>query len=298
MAAAARRPRDSTDPLLRPPPRPTAPLNAFEILVDWPHPPSLHIHERQLEFFACLDGRGRQYLDQQVFPAAAGELYLMPAGHPHLSSGIGRGLRGLVLNATAEGIPGGSHELGTIIADLVTQVRRIGPRLPLSAAGFRTVVAALGRIVAETRERRPGHLAAAMLAYGELLVAIRRDPLAEAIPFRHRPEPASERIHHLCRWLGEAFRGEVSTARMVELSGLSRTTLHAAFHEVTGTTPRVYLERLRLDEAERLLRESEASVTDIALGSGFGSLSQFYAAFQRRTGMAPQRWRGSVPAPS
>jgi AraC-like DNA-binding protein/mannose-6-phosphate isomerase-like protein (cupin superfamily) len=271
-------------------------LYAFEILVDWPRSPGLHVHPRHLEWFACLDGRGKQYLDDRIYPAQSGELYLLPAGRRHISSGQGNGLLGLVVNATPEAVPSGAHELNAILSDLHAQVQRQGPRVPLSAAGFRTVTAAMRRIADEGRERRPGHVAATTLAYGELLLAIRRDPLAESIPFRTHPVDAGERIRHLCGWLAETFRGDVTVEQMARMAGLSRTVLHERFQAIAGATPRAYLERLRLDEAERQLRETAHPITDIALSSGFGSLSQFYAAFHRRSGVAPQRWRDANAA--
>ncbi|MBO9392294.1 AraC family transcriptional regulator, partial [Caldilinea sp.] len=48
-----------------------------------------------------------------------------------------------------------------------------------------------------------------------------------------------------------------------------------------------YTLQYRVAQAQRLLATSDTSVLDVALQSGFRSLSSFYAAFQRFTGKTP-----------
>jgi transcriptional regulator GlxA family with amidase domain len=54
-----------------------------------------------------------------------------------------------------------------------------------------------------------------------------------------------------------------------------------------------YVTHCRLAEARRLLLTTDASVNDIAFAAGFGSVSQFYAAFQSACDEPPGEYRKS-----
>lgn len=58
-----------------------------------------------------------------------------------------------------------------------------------------------------------------------------------------------------------------------------------------GVTILEYTMQYRVTQAQRLLNNNDDSVIDIALQSGFGSLSSFYAAFRRYTGRTPKAMR-------
>ena len=66
---------------------------------------------------------------------------------------------------------------------------------------------------------------------------------------------------------------------------------HAVFVDYTGLTPTDYLTRVRIGQACRLLRESDAGILQVAMSCGFGSVSRFYEAFRQAIGTSPGRWR-------
>ncbi|PYF07763.1 helix-turn-helix protein [Rhodobacter viridis] len=56
-----------------------------------------------------------------------------------------------------------------------------------------------------------------------------------------------------------------------------------------------YVNGWRVREAQELLRATDHTVLDIAHATGFNAKSTFNAAFLKRTGMTPSRWRASGP---
>ena len=67
---------------------------------------------------------------------------------------------------------------------------------------------------------------------------------------------------------------------------------------VIGVTVGEYLARQRLGHAQALLVSSSANVTDIALDSGFGSVSRFYAVFNEALGKTPRQFRREFAVPA
>ena len=96
----------------------------------------------------------------------------------------------------------------------------------------------------------------------------------------------------------ELFDAEVTQApSLTELAahvGLSPTHFCTAFRQSTGHPPHRYLLNRRVARAKSLMADPGLSLTEIALGSGFGSSSQFATAFRRITGTTPSAHRRSL----
>lgn len=77
-------------------------------------------------------------------------------------------------------------------------------------------------------------------------------------------------------------------ARAVSFSG---SECCRRFREVTGQTIFGYLQDVRITQATAMLRESSASVAQIAYENGFCSTSYLIEVFRKRTGMTPLQYR-------
>ncbi|UXN59008.1 helix-turn-helix domain-containing protein [Phyllobacterium zundukense] len=86
-----------------------------------------------------------------------------------------------------------------------------------------------------------------------------------------------------------------SLEELVREIGVSRRHFFRAFKQSTGKTPHSYVAEHRLKRAADLLRTTDLSATDIALGCGFSSSSHFTVAFKQALGTGPsefrRRWR-------
>ncbi|WP_246663560.1 AraC family transcriptional regulator [Phyllobacterium endophyticum] len=86
-----------------------------------------------------------------------------------------------------------------------------------------------------------------------------------------------------------------SLEELVREIGVSRRHFFRAFKQSTGKTPHSYVAEHRLKRAVDLLRTTDLSATDIALGCGFASSSHFTVAFKQALGTGPsefrRRWR-------
>lgn len=73
--------------------------------------------------------------------------------------------------------------------------------------------------------------------------------------------------------------------------GLSESQFARRFKKTAGVTPADYLQRLRIEEACRILRTSGGSITEIAFKLGFSSSQYFSTVFKRYTGMTPCNYK-------
>jgi AraC-like DNA-binding protein len=75
--------------------------------------------------------------------------------------------------------------------------------------------------------------------------------------------------------------------------GLSRSSLHERFVELTGQAPMQYLAHWRMQIGAGLLRHGRAKVADVAQEVGYESEAAFARAFKRLMGQPPAAWRRS-----
>ncbi|ACL20138.1 bifunctional transcriptional activator/DNA repair enzyme AdaA [Desulfitobacterium hafniense] len=76
--------------------------------------------------------------------------------------------------------------------------------------------------------------------------------------------------------------------------GVGRNRTGQVFYAHYGKIPAEYLNTLRIESAQKLLTHTQESTLQIALQSGFESLSTFYTHFRRLTGVSPKEYRCSA----
>jgi AraC family transcriptional regulator len=108
-----------------------------------------------------------------------------------------------------------------------------------------------------------------------------------------RPPSAADerRISAVVRFIEASPEEPLRLAQLAGIARMSEFHFLRVFREVTGVTPHRYVLRARLSEAALRLRTRDDSVLEIALGTGFGDLSNFNHAFRAEFGVNPARFR-------
>ena len=78
---------------------------------------------------------------------------------------------------------------------------------------------------------------------------------------------------------------------MAELAGISKDYFSRIFRNVTGLNYSRWLNMIRLEKATELLADKEKTLTEVAMLSGFQSISSFNRVFRAEKGMAPGEYR-------
>ncbi len=107
-------------------------------------------------------------------------------------------------------------------------------------------------------------------------------------------KPASEtdaRIALARDFLHANVESSAVLADVARVAGLSRARLCALFKEHLGTSPMAYLERLRLEQAARLLVFSSEDIAAIGDRLGYSERGYFEKRFKRHWGMTPKAYR-------
>ncbi|WP_442482061.1 helix-turn-helix domain-containing protein [Aeoliella sp. SH292] len=107
-----------------------------------------------------------------------------------------------------------------------------------------------------------------------------------------------EKVSHAIEILLADFAHELSVDDIADAVELPSVTLSRYFRRYTGRSLIEFLNEVRIDQARRMLLESEEPIGTIALAVGFGNLSHFNRQFRKKTGYAPRDYRKSRVTPT
>lgn len=84
-----------------------------------------------------------------------------------------------------------------------------------------------------------------------------------------------------------------SLPEIAKKSGMSVRNFNRLFLIETGLTPKEYVQVKRMEQAKKLLKTTDLTITDISLEVGYNSVSKFIVAFKKSEGQLPSDFRTS-----
>ncbi len=128
-----------------------------------------------------------------------------------------------------------------------------------------------------------------------LFVLIGRDHLKKTDAFAGLSQITKKeylhRFNSVLNYINEYYAEDLTLEMVAEHSGFSKFHFSRLFKKYTNTTFYDYLIYKRLQAAEQLLAEADLSITDIALRTGFSSISTFNRTFKRKKNCTPREYR-------
>ena len=101
----------------------------------------------------------------------------------------------------------------------------------------------------------------------------------------------ARRLAEIRRYMEEHLDEPLTIPFLSRRVCLSTTTFKEGFRRLYGLPVHTWLRQRRMERAAELLRDSSLSVLGVAQSVGYGSASQFSAAFHRQYGMTPAKYR-------
>ena len=138
--------------------------------------------------------------------------------------------------------------------------------------------------------------------HGETLAAAVADQIIHA-PIRHHSEhqrrslPARigtrhPKLNRIIQEMENNIEEPISPAKLASIVDLSPRQIERLFKRYLQRTPKRYYLELRLQKARLLLLQTDMSVINVALSSGFSSPSHFSKCYRAFFGRTPYRERG------
>lgn len=149
----------------------------------------------------------------------------------------------------------------------------------------------IGEIVSICNHARNTQDALSLPVLAQQLLA---NVLEQSQHYRSAPTDSPNRIQRIDwvkNYLKNHLNEPLSLEFLAEQAGCTSSHLSRSFTASEGVTLSKYLRKIRLEAACKLLSENNLSITEIALETGYQSLSHFSQIFHRDQGCTPQTYR-------
>jgi len=252
------------------------------------HYPFRWHHHDDYELFAPTRGTGRALVGDHMGEFSPGQVYFVAPALAHTFYTLPQmpppsdGRHAYVLNLAPEVLQ------NPLIGPAVQALRQRAMR-----GALYTGVAAAELVEALARFRKARGLAALELLAHLLAVLERRQPRLLASPAWASPLDlkTSRRMDAVFAFLHERYTSDVRLVEVAERVNLGPEPFCRLFKRITNKTLTGYLNELRIGHACRLLQETDLSITEVALASGYNTLSNFNRMFLRQKRVSPRAWR-------
>ena len=106
-----------------------------------------------------------------------------------------------------------------------------------------------------------------------------------------KTEHSDDTISSAQEWLHQNFHQTFPLEDPARRVGMSLRNFVRRFKQATGDSPLIYLQKLRVAAAKRLLESEHRTMQEIGDAVGYGDLAFFRQLFQRHTGVSPSAYR-------
>ncbi len=95
----------------------------------------------------------------------------------------------------------------------------------------------------------------------------------------------------ICSYISEHSTEDLTVEDLAYMAGFSKFHFSRLFKEFTGVSCYEYLTGCRISLAQQFLTQAELPITDVAMQSGFNSLSTFNRIFKQKVGCTPKEYK-------
>ena len=245
------------------------------------------------EMIVPIEGNYLVNVCGQTFDLAPGDIFLIPGGEPHSLKAPARGGRFIFLFEFDQilAIKGASY-LASCMAKPLLINRSTCPAIYAEEADL------FGRICWEYLHDDSlrdisvySQLLTIFLNYGKYRLSSESSPSMLQLPHSSQRNYA-ERFEAVFDYLDRHFAEDLTLEDAAAVAGFSKFHFSRTFKQLSGCNFYEYLCHRRIKTSETLLMKPGLSISQIALQSGFSSVSTFNRTFKKLKGCTPTQYRG------
>lgn len=251
----------------------------------------LHFHNH-LEIGFCYSGKGTLTLEDEDRIFTGGMFSVIPKNFPHTTNSDGETLSSWeYLFIDADTFLAEFYHDNPIMADRM--IRRVNRKVHFcKVTEMPEMVELIHQIMEIMRNRRELYLEEAKGIVLALLVEIARWNKVEG-EAEGKPVGNSSLISPALDYISEFPDQQIRIEELAQMCHISETHFRRSFSECMNMTPVEYINWVRIKTACDELKKTNDSIGDIAVRTGFTTLSTFNRNFQKVMGISPHEWRKS-----
>lgn len=247
-----------------------------------------HYH-REYELYYLFSGQRNYFIKEDVYQVQSGDLVFIDSHAVHKTSDSGAPHHERIVLYFA---PSYFDELTTEERALLLSPFLLEfPLLRLNFQEQQQIEGLFATLLTELNEQQPGYRLRITQLAGEILLYTARSLLKRESVQEQESSSVQRKVSDIVRYVNLHFGEPLELEELSLRFYISKSYLSRMFKQVTGFGFAEYVNLTRVKEAERLLRETNYSITHVSELSGFDNFSHFGKMFKRLTGVTPREYR-------
>lgn len=211
-------------------------------------------------------------------------------------AGLGAGAYGLAkcgfLNGMDVAVHWAYHDLFAEAFPEVRLVRSVfvAHEKILTAAGGTAVADLMLHMIRQKHGDELTTLVADQMVYN----TVREESAAQRVSIQSRHGMRNSHVVRAISIMEKHIEDPISPGTIAKELGISTRQLERLFSKYLSSTPKGYFNGMRLERAQNLLVQTELSVTEVAIATGFVSPSHFCKVFRSHFGRSPHVHRATL----
>lgn len=246
------------------------------------------------ELVYIVSGTATHYLMKETVQLQAGDYFIIDTGSIHCYQDV-RDFQIINCLFLPEYIDRALIDCPSLSSLLSNQVLRFGIPVNTQTADriFHDANGVVGRIIRtmeqEYASKGTGYMELLRCYLTQVLVcAVRASEEAERIRTPHRVTAV------LVDHLRYHYTEPLSLTELSHKLNYTPQYVSSLFHKDTGMSLQEFLQRMRIEEACRLIEQGEQQMTRIAQEVGYGDVKHFARVFRRIKGVSPREFRSKI----
>lgn len=240
----------------------------------------LHCHDEEYELYYMLDGGTTYFIEEEIFRINKGDFVLIPKGVWHSTDNQHYSRNERILISFGE-------ELFSERTQLVLEALSDSAVICVPDTKLPDLEALLFKIEAEYQQQKKGRKCMLDIYVQELLFLLYRYKCNR----KNVVHESDKIVYSVSEYISQHYDQEITLKDLSRHFAISEGYLSRKFKAVSGLGINQYITYVRISHAEKLLKESKLSVTEIAEKCGFCGSTYFSSVFRKIKGMPPLTYR-------
>lgn len=253
-------------------------------------------HHSAFEISYIKSGRGIYRIGDKELDIKDGDIYLFSTNEVHCITEIHDNRPMVLLNTHFEPrfiwSPQGNVFDESFLRIFFDRSETFSNRLDRNNPTTKEIASLLLRMQKEAEEKPEAYELMIKTYLFNILVLLIRN--YDYVARQNTPSLQSEklvRVEAALNYIDENITSPLTLDDIAQQAGMSRTYFCSVFKKLNGLTPWEYIGLKRMEMAKHLLRNTEASVLEVAFDCGFNNISHFNRLFKRTTGLKPLEYK-------
>lgn len=238
----------------------------------------LHYHNEN-EIYLLLKGEVKYFVDDKTFLLNEGDLMIIPAGVMHSTDTDECLYNERLLISFHDDI---------FFKNIIPCLNELFKEniIHLSDENRELIKNIFYKIESEFKNERKNKEILIKLYISELIIHIHRHRIKNA----YYEQNTDKLILQIKQYINLNFANDITLAKLSKVFGLTETYLSRRFKSSCGICISEYLNYIRVDHAEKLLKTEKMPITEIAMECGFNDSSYFSYVFKKLKGITPYKY--------